>query len=155
LNGDGNSNPALNTNTAAASFVALDIVTMEVEANDAGISPTIVVGDKTECLSLLSIPIVIADGGTAQAASFRDDGTWPRLFGAAIKRAPLGSVLDGSKKIMGFDPRRAGLEEYYENGSEIVESQKLINSQMEEIVFSEVIAYAKPDPSSFHTRTHA
>ena len=88
---------------------------------------------------------------TAAGADFRDTGNWPAILGMRPKLALADSALRRQQKIMAIDPSN-GLEEFYENGSEIVESEKLITSQFENIAISEVIGWAKPDAQAFRTK---
>jgi hypothetical protein len=155
LNGDGNSNPAPASTAAVGTvFTFADIIALQMDGLKNGVQFTGITGDSTTLAELLALDVFTAPGATARGADFRDNGNWPSILGMTPKMAVSDSALEGSKKLMAFDTAN-GLEEFYENGSEIVESERLITSQFENVAISEVVGWAKPDVQAFRTKQHA
>ncbi|MCD0165257.1 hypothetical protein [Deinococcus sp. 12RED42] len=152
LNGDGNGNPAPASAAAATATLTLaDIIALQMDGLRDGVQFTGLVGDAATMAQVLALDIFTAANATTSGADFRDNGNWPRVLGMMPKLAMADSALEGSKKLLAFDQRN-GLEEFYENGSELVESEKIITSQFENIVISEVVGWAKPDADAFRTK---
>ncbi|MFD1734886.1 hypothetical protein ACFSC4_31380 [Deinococcus malanensis] len=155
LNGDGNNNPAPASAAAAgATFTLQDIIALQMDGLVQGVQFGVITADTADLAALLTLDIFTSAGATAAGADFRDTGAWPNLLGMRPRLAMADSVLQGSRKLLAIDQAN-GLEEFYENGSEIVESEKLITSQFENIAISEVLGYAKPDTQAFRTKAHA
>lgn len=153
LNGDGNSNPAPNTATAGATWSFADLINLQFEAAAAGVMVDTIVGDSTELISLIALHTLTADGRPADRNTpYVENGTLPAPLGMELKLALPGSVLVGSRKVMGIDSAD-GLVEVYENGSDITEAERLITTQFEVIAISENLGYAKPERQAFRTKT--
>lgn len=155
LNGDGNNNPAPASAPAAGSSFALeDIIALQMDGLVEGVQFGIITADSADLAAILNLDIFTGAAATAAGADFRDTGRWPNLLGMTPKLALADSALQGSKKLLAIDQAN-GLEEFYENGSELVESEKLITSQFENIAISEVVGWAKPDGQAFRTKSHS
>lgn len=155
LNGDGNGNPApASTATAGTVFTLADIIALQMDGLRNGVQFTGITGDSETLAALLALDIFTSPAATSRGADFRDTGAWPMILGMTPKLAVADSALEGSKKVMAFDQPN-GLEEFYENGSELIESERLITSQFENIAISEVVGWAKPDVQAFRTKLHA
>lgn len=155
LNGDGNNNPAPASAAAAgATFTLQDIISLQMDGLVQGVQFGIITADAADLAAILNLDIFTGVAATAAGADFRDTGRWPNILGMQPKMAMADSALQGSKKLLAIDQSN-GLEEFYEEGSEIVESEKLITSQFENIAISEVIGWAKPDAQAFRTKQHA
>ena len=154
LNGDGNGNPAPASAAATgASFTLQDIIALQMDGLTNGVQFGIITADAADLAAILNLDIFTGVAATAAGADFRDTGRWPAILGMQPKMALADSALQGSKKLLAIDQAN-GLEEFYENGSEIVESEKLITSQFENIAISEVVGWAKPDVQAFRTKSH-
>ncbi|MVN88282.1 hypothetical protein GO986_16170 [Deinococcus sp. HMF7620] len=155
LNGDGNSNPApASTAATGTTFTLQDIIALQMDGLVNGVQFGIITADAADLAAILNLDIFTGVAATAAGADFRDTGKWPNILGMQPKMAMTDSALQGSKKLLGIDQTN-GLEEFYEEGSEIVESEKLITSQFEIIAISEVVGWAKPDTQAFRTKAHA
>jgi hypothetical protein len=155
INGDGNANPApASTAATGNAFTLADIIGLQMDGLVQGVQFGIITADTADLAAILNLEIFTGAAASGAGADFRDTGTWPALLGMRPKLALADSVLQGSKKLLAIDQAN-GLEEFYENGSEIVESEKLITSQFENIAISEVIGWAKPDTQAFRTKSHA
>lgn len=155
LNGDGNSNPAPASAAAAGvTFTLADIIALQMDGLANGVQFGVITADTADLAAVLNLDTFTGAAATAAGADFRDNGVWPRILGMAPRLAMADSALQGSKKLLGIDTAN-GLEEFYENGSEIVESERLITSQFENVAISENVGYAKPDVQAFRTKAHA
>ncbi len=154
LNGDGNANPAVNSAASGSAWTYADLVALHFAAATGGTMLTTIIGDSTEIGSILNMAQFVDAGATGTGAAFRDNGELPSPLGITLKLALPGSVLEGSRKLLGVDSQDA-LVEVYENGSEITESDKLIHTQFDMISLSENLAYAKPETLAFVTKTRA
>ena len=154
MNGDGNANPALNTETRTTTLQFRDAIDMIFEAAKTGADVTKIIGDAEMIGDFIALYALTADGRpTDRNLPFNaSGGALPSPLGMELKLAFPGSALDDSTKLLGADSSE-GLLEIYENGSEITESDRLITKQFERITFSENIGYAKLDPVSFRTKT--
>ena len=74
--------------------------------------------------------------------------------GSPLRLAPAGSVLQGAKTVLGWNPARA-LEQVVENGSQISEQDRTIQNQTEELTVSINIGYGKPYDNSFQAFARA
>lgn len=154
LNGDGNANPApASAPAAGATFTLADIIALQMDGLANGVQFSVITADTADLAAILNLDIFTGVAATSAGADFRDTGRWPNILGMAPKLALADSALQGSKKMLGIDTAN-GLEEFYENGSEIVESERLITSQFENIAISENVGYAKPDIQAFRTKAH-
>lgn len=155
LNGDGNANPApASTPAAGAAFTLADIIALQMDGLTNGVQFTTITADTADLSAILNLEIFTGAAATAAGADFRDTGTWPALLGMRPRLALADSALVGSKKLLAIDTAN-GLEEVYENGSELTESERLITSQFENVAISEVLGFAKPDVQAFRTKQHA
>jgi len=155
VNGDGNSNAApASTPTAGTVWTVADLIQLQIDGMQNGAQFNILTGDGVEIAQILALDIFTGTGATARGADFRDTGEWPTILGIRPRVSLSGSVLESSKKIMGIETP-AGLEEVYENGSELTESDRLIDTQFERVAISENLGYAKPDIQAFRTKAHA
>ena len=152
LNGDGNSNPAPDTASIGANWAFDDLIDLMVEGANNGVIFDFIVGETVDVTQVVKLAQFTDVAATAANADFRDTGRLPAPLGMDLKIAIPGSVLDGSKKLMGVD-RGNALTEVFENGSQITETDKLITTQFEQIAISENLAYAKPDINAFRTKT--
>lgn len=154
LNGDGNSNAAPASAAIAGTVWTLaDLIQLEIDGMQNGAGFNILTGDGVEIAQILALDIFTGPAATAQGAAFRDTGEWPTILGMRPRVSLSGSALEGSKKIMAIETA-AGLEEVYENGAELTETDKLIDTQFERVAISEVLGYAKPDVQAFRTKLH-
>lgn len=147
IDGDGNQNPAPVTYGTRPWDLA-DLVTLQMDGLQNGVQFNVITGDSIELSSLFLLDIFTGAGATTSGADFRDNGVWPSILGMTPRMAISGSILEGSGMLLGVDTAN-GLEEFYERGSELVESERLVTSQFENIVISEVMGFAKPDPQAF------
>ena len=155
LNGDGNNNPApASVAATGASFTLQDVIALQMDGLINGVQFGIITADTADLAAILNLDIFTGVAATAAGADFRDTGRWPNILGMTPKLALADSALQGSKKLLAIDQAN-GLEEFYENGSELVESERLITSQFENIAISEVVGWAKPDGQAFRTKSHA
>lgn len=155
LNGDGNSNPApASTAATGGSFTLQDIIGIQMDGLVQGVQFGIITADAADLAAILNLDVFTGAAATAAGADFRDTGRWPNILGMTPKLALADSALQGSKKLLAIDQAN-GLEEFYENGSELTESERLITSQFENIAISEVVGWAKPDTQAFRTKSHA
>ena len=152
LNGDGNGNAALNAATIGANFALTDMVGMKIQASRNGAMPNIVVGDDVEINSLVTLPQFIAQDATADNANTRDNGDFPTVYGFRPKLAPIGSILDGSKRLMAVDSN-LGLTQFYDPLMTITEQMNWITAQLKYITMTEVVGWAKTDRFASFTRT--
>lgn len=154
LNGDGNQNPAPASAPAAGTkFTLEDIIALQMDGLRNGVQFSILTADSADLAAILGLEVFTGATSTAAGADFRDTGRWPNILGMAPRMAMADSALEGSKKMLAIDTAN-GLEEFYENGSEIVESERLITSQFENVAISENVGYAKPDDQAFRTKAH-
>ncbi|WP_339098299.1 hypothetical protein WDJ50_18640 (plasmid) [Deinococcus sp. VB142] len=152
LNGDGNGNPApASAPAAGATFTLADLIALQMDGLRNGVQFNVLTGDSTVLSEILGLDVFTNAAATAAGADFRDTGNWPRILGMAPRLAMTDSALEGSKKVLAVDSNN-GLEEFYENGSELTESERLITSQFENIAISEVVGWAKPDEQAFRTK---
>ncbi|MEM7737457.1 MAG: hypothetical protein AAF267_16880, partial [Deinococcota bacterium] len=153
LNGDGNSNPALNVDAAGTAWSFSDFDNLIAEGNDYDITPTVFIADKAEMLNIVAMryPQANLQLTPQQVAMFEGRG-YRTPNGDAIMFAPSGSVLSGSRKLLGWVPQ-LGLERVIEEGSIIQEATRYIEDQTQAIVISEVESYAKPEKFGTWTLT--
>lgn len=155
INGDGNSNAApASAATAGTVWTLADLISLQMDGMNVGAQFNILAGDTAEISQILALDVFTSPAATSRGANFRDTGEWPTILGMRPRVALFGSVLEGSKKIVGIETA-AGLEEVYENGSELTESDRLIDTQFERVAISENLGYAKPDIQAFRTKAHA
>jgi hypothetical protein len=154
VNGDGNLNPSQNTPTAGANWTFGDVVDFHMECIDlSDMDPSLLIGDSTEIGQIAKLSQWTSDGATARGADFRDTGMWAAPLGMDLKIPPKGAnVLTGAKKTVAFD-QSIGIEEVYVSSMSLVEEDKLIASQFNRIVFTEMTGYAKPDVDTARTKT--
>lgn len=154
LEGDGNSNPALDSASGAAFWTFADLIDLHFKAAGVGSQVSTIIGDSTEIAEILGMFMLTTDGRPSdRPVAFTDaGGALPSPLGMMLKLTIPGSVLEGSQKLLGVDTQD-GLVEVYENGSEITESGKLITEQFDIITMSENLGYAKPEVNAFHTKT--
>lgn len=151
-NGDRNGRPSPNTNIASTEWTLTDLIALQMALQDVDADPRILVGDATEMLKILSLSHIKDSNSTSMAAAFRDTGNWPAILGMQPKRAPVGSVLDGSKKLMAVDTLLS-LTRYYNPAYDMVETQNLIKTGFKEMVFREKETFSKPDVAASRTLT--
>ncbi|MFA7459728.1 MAG: hypothetical protein WCY60_01825 [Trueperaceae bacterium] len=155
LNGDGNSNPAINVNNGnAAAWRVTDFDIIEAEMNDYDREPAVYVADKATLLAIraLRIPASGIALTPAQAAMYGNPYMTPS--GVPLKFAPTSSILDGSNKLLTLGIGD-GLDQVTENGSIIQEADRFIANQTQEFTISENVGFAKSEPHSFFTITKA
>lgn len=153
LNGDGNANPAINIDAAGAAWAISDFDTLDADVNEYDVTVTRAVADKTEYLGVAALryPTANLELTPEQLAMYNRAGR-QTPNGIPMSFAPVGSVLDGSQKLLLWNPE-LGLERVVEAGSNIQETQRLIANQTEEITISENVGYAKPEKFGFYTLT--
>lgn len=149
-NGDGNGNAAVTTNASGAwTIQSLDEFGMEV-AYSSRLGLNRYVGDLAEVKAARALryaPTGVATLSPDQLAMYSGVG-YQMPDGSPLKLAPKGSLLDGSKTLLGWNAARA-LEQVIENGSQIQEQAKNITNQTQEFTVSINIGYAKPYANSF------
>lgn len=151
-NGDKNGRPSPNTNLASTEWSLTDLIALQMAMQDLDADPGILAGDATELLRVLSLSHIKDSNSTSMGAAFRDTGEWPTILGMRPKRVPVGSVLDGSKKLMGIDTQ-LGLTRYYNPAFNMTETQDLIKTGFKQMVFREKETFAKPDVAASRTST--
>jgi hypothetical protein len=155
VNGDGNANPApASAAVPGTSWTLADLISLQMDGMNYGAQFNILAGDPAEIAQILALDVFTSPAATARGADYRDTGMWPTILGMRPRVALFGSVLEGTRKIVGIETA-AGLEEVYENGSELTESDRLIETQFERVAISENLGYAKPDIQAFRTKQHA
>ena len=135
VNGDGNSNPASNVNTATSeALVYGDILKLLLTAEegfefDSVIAPKAVM-EKILTISEFRDPIV--------AANWLTKGELTTPLGMRLK------ISEGvaANKILAFN-KTAGIEMLQERGAQLVEADKIINRQIEGSVVSKVVGFGK------------
>jgi hypothetical protein len=156
LNGDGNSNAALNANSGASSWNLQDFTDWAIDVAygyDEDIS--IVVTDSTEAKSISALKQAASNLAlTPEQLGMYRMGELVLPTGIPMKIGPSGSAMDSSTKIMGWNQLN-GLEQIVENGSLISEAERFTTNQTEQFTISENVGYAKPDLASFHTLTRS
>jgi len=149
-NGDGNGNAAITTNAAGAwTIQSIDEFGMGVAYN-ARLGLNRYVGDLTEVQGTRALRYASTGAVTLnpeQLAMYTGMG-YQMPDGSPLKLAPKGSLLDGSKTLLGWNAARA-LEQVIENGSQIQEQARQISNQTQEFTMSINIGYAKPWANSF------
>jgi hypothetical protein len=156
LNGDGNSNPALNTNSGATSWDLPDFDDWSIDtAYDYDEEISIVATDKAEAKSIVALKQPAANKAlTPDQVGMYGPGDLRLPTGQTMKLAPSGSVLQGATKLLGWNQLN-GLEQVVENGSLISEADRFVRNQTEIFTLSENAGFAKVDPTSFHTLTRS
>lgn len=135
INGDGNSNPAGNVNTATSTEVTYaDILALFMSA-DEGFEFDSVVASKSVMEKILTI------------AEFRDPLIASQWLTKGEITTPLGMKLKVSdqvpaNKILAFN-KTAGIEMLEERGAQLVEAHKIIDRQIEGSVVSKVSGFSK------------
>ncbi|WP_161881935.1 phage major capsid protein [Deinococcus alpinitundrae] len=149
-NGDGNGNAAVTTNAAGAwTIQSIDEFGMGVAYN-ARVGLDRYVGDLTEVQGTRALCYASTGAVTLnpdQLAMYTGMA-YQMPDGSPLKLAPKGSLLDGSKTLLGWNAARA-LEQVIENGSQIQEQARQISNQTQEFTMSINIGYAKPWANSF------
>jgi len=154
-NGDGNGNGMIvsATNPAAWTVQILDEFALDVAWNSS-LGLNRFVGDLTEIKSVRALRYA-PSGATVlnpdQLAMYGARYQMPD--GTELKLAPKGSVLDGSKTLLGWNSAR-GLEQVIENGSQIQEQDRMITNQTQELTMSINMGYGKPWDNSFQAIVH-
>ncbi|GGR11422.1 phage major capsid protein [Deinococcus ruber] len=155
MNGDGNLNPApASAASSSTAFALVDLIRLQMDGINNGAQFNIITGDTAELSAVLALDVFVSPTATSRGADFRDTGEWPTILGMHPRLALVGSPLEGSKKLLGIETGQ-GLEEIYETGSQLTESDKLIDTQFERIAISENLGYSKPDVQAFRTIAHA
>ncbi len=133
INGDGNSNPAVEIDAATAGTLTYsDLVSFVLSF--APYQMNIMICNKTTAGTLLGVDEI---SEPAVTGGFQTKGENVRLFGAEL-------IVDESvsnNKIIGLD-RRFALQEVYETGV-LTESERLIRRQIEGTAISETAGFAK------------
>lgn len=153
VNGDGNSNPAINKNNGnAAAWRVTDFDLIEAEMSDYDREPAMFVADKATLLAIraLRVPASGIAMTPAQAAMYGNPYITPS--GVPLRFAPTSSILDGSDKLLTWGIGD-GLEQVTENGSIIQEADRFIANQTQEFTISENVGFAKSEPHGFFTLT--
>lgn len=155
LNGDGNSNPAINLLISAAGFDLEAYTRLRIKARRNKIRPEMLLGDDEELIKYLTLDIVVAANANTNGAEYRNTGeiSTAQVLGFKPWLVPVGSILDNSKKVLTYNSTN-GLWQYTENGSVLQEVETIINKQFKSIVISEYTSFCKPDPDSFMTMEH-
>ena len=156
LNGDGNSNPAINANSGAGTWDLQDFTDWDIDlayTYDEEIS--IVVTDATEAKSISALRQAVANEALTpdQLQMFRrGDLVLPN--GIPMRIGPSGSAMDSSTKLMGWNSMN-GLEQVNENNSLVSEAERFTTNQTQQFTISENTGFAKFDPNSFFTLTRS
>jgi hypothetical protein len=146
LNGDGNSNPAGNINSAVTGNLTFDDLLELDFAFDDGFDPDLVIGNKSAIKKVLKITEF---KDPAIAADFLTKGEATTPFGLNFKtnnRLPDGKLL-GINKI-------SGIEMLEEKGGQLVEADKIIDKQIQGSVISKVVGFSKIFKNSANTLTY-
>ena len=134
LNGDGNSNPAGNVSAATAgSIVFADLLDLEMAFTN--FENEIIIGNRNTIKKILLIPEF---RDPLIGAEFLTKGTYTTPFGNTLKMNP--DLPDG--KLLAFN-RKAGVEMLELRSMSLVETDKLIDKQMELSVFSKTVGFSK------------
>lgn len=151
VNGDGNGNGAILASTTPAAWTvqALDEWGMDVAWN-ASLGLTMYVGDLIEVKGVRALRYP-PNGNVVltpeQLAMYGGMG-YQMPDGSPLKLAPKGSILDSSRAVVGWNTAR-GLEQVVENGSQIQESERIIQNQTQQMTFSINLGFGKPYDNSF------
>ncbi|SMB89189.1 hypothetical protein [Deinococcus hopiensis] len=145
FNGDGNGNGIILSANVPADWTvqALDEWIMEVAYNQS-LDLNRFVGDLTEVKRVRALRYP-ANGNqlTPDQLAMYGAGDYVMPDGSPLRLGLKGSVLDGSKTIMGWNAARA-LEQVIENGSQINETQRWITNQTQEWVQTVNTGFGKP-----------
>lgn len=152
LNGDGNSNPAINQDTATTAWAVTDFDLLEALMASYGRSPALYAGDSDTVTAIRALRVPAAGQALTpdQVAMYGAQYITPS--GVPLRFAPPASVLEGSDALLvraaGF-----GLEMVTEAGSLIREADRNIVNQTQDFTMTENVGFAKPNPTSFFTLT--
>ncbi|WP_034340658.1 hypothetical protein [Deinococcus misasensis] len=150
INGDENGNPAPNTAFATTLWDLKDLVQLMLLMNDNDAEPNVITGDRVELGKLLTLAHLVDPDATSDGARFRETGAFPSILGMTPKRAPKGSVLEGTGKVALIDTN-LGLEQYVDEKLTMVEYDKLIVKGFERVVFRESYGFGKADKDGVRT----
>lgn len=152
LNGDGNSNPAINQDTAAATWAVTDFDLLEALMASYGRSPALYTGDSTTVTAIRALRIAAANTALTPDQIAMYGAQYVTPSGVPLRFSPPGSALDGADTLLvraaGF-----GLEMVTEAGSLIREADRNIVNQTQDFTMTENVGFAKPNPTSFFTLT--
>lgn len=156
INGDGNSNAATNYNITALGGTAgtLDyksFVKFRLKYFPGLI--TTLIGGENEIVQYLTLQFPNIDPLTLLAMAqnpVQNRTELPQNLFGSLRVVYLPSAP--ANKLVGID-RRFALEQVVEIGSDIVETDRIISSQFQEIALSEVMGFAKFDPNASKTLT--
>lgn len=155
LNGDGNSNPAINVNNGnAAGWRVTDFDLIEAEMAEYDREPAMFVADKDTLLAIRALRIPQSGVELSPALLAMYGTAYITPSGVPLRFAPTDSVLDGSDKLLTWGIGD-GLEQVTENDSIIREADRFIRNQTEEFTISENVGFAKSEPHGFFTLTKA
>jgi hypothetical protein len=157
VNGDGNGNGMIVAASTPAAWTIqnLDEFGMDVAYNSS-LGLNMYAGDLTETKGVRALRYSPNNGvvlNPLQLAMY-NLGAYQMPDGSPLKLAPKGSILDGSKTLLGWNTARA-LEQVIENGSQITENERLIQNQTQQLTMSINIGYGKPWDNSFQAFIHS
>jgi hypothetical protein len=134
INGDGNNNAAPATQAAALSYEALLNFFLDMENWEATVW-----SGKTALLKTL---LNLAEFKDPLLFDTAKTGNIARAFGHSIKRFNWTETVLGDKLLVAV-ARNAALEAIQENGAELIETDKVIDKQLEKTVISNVLGFSR------------
>ena len=156
VNGDGNGNGVMLSPTVPAAYSIQNIDEFGMDtAYNSSLGLNMYAGDLTEVKNVRALrynpngQVVLNPDQLAMYSAM-----YQMPDGSPLKLSPKGSILDGSKLLLGWNTAR-GLEQVIENGSQIEETEKIIANQTNQMVMSINIGYGKPYDNSFQALSHA
>lgn len=160
INGDGNNNAATNATAVSLDAAATTGVTYKAWINWLmsfyPYQVTTVAGNAESLLAILTLQFPGVDP-LQLLAQYAGNNTGMRVELMPGVFAPIRLVLDNSlpsKTLVGID-KNFGIEEVTEVGASLMETDKIISQQFNEIVFTEVIGYGKLYSGAVKTMTFA
>lgn len=135
INGDGHSNAAADVGIASTGTLTYaDLLKLELDFEE-GFEPGLIIGDKATIKKVMSL----AEFKDALiAADWLNKGVPQDIFGNKL-RINSGMAAD---VVLALDPK-AALEMLEEKGGSLVETDKLIDKQLEKSVISKVVGFNK------------
>lgn len=134
LNGDGNSNPAGAVSSSTSGNINFaDLLDLQMAITN--FESEVLIGNKNTIKKLLLIPEF---RDPLIGAKFLTEGQFTTPFGNVIKVNPLFP----DNKVLAFN-KKAGVEMLEQKSMSLVESDKIIDKQIEQTVFSKIVGFNK------------
>lgn len=146
INGDGNDNAAPATDAAALSYNALLAFHLKMDR----FSPTVLTAKVDEMIATLSLtefqtPYIFKTAATGEYAT---------PFGLPFKRFNWTESNLGANQITAIS-KSSALELVKESGAELIETEKVIDKQLQDTIISNVIGFSRifPEGAKIFTKT--